>query len=295
MLSDAMKYVVSAMTMALIFLSTPRLYAHLPASIYTVPEGEALISVKSALMKHDDLPRRGEYGIGLGLTSTVALYLSMESLHRNSESTAGDFTARLTWYLGEMARDRLVVALNVESRLPVGPDARESDRWRSIANGAGQFSLRPAFYAPFENALALRGSLGYTLRAASDEELMRGIHLNPLKRKTWTSVAGINPLHEDALLFHERMNNDYVDAALAFVWQFHARFHCIVGISGLYGFTRGSDVAVPGEGIDLLMADAALRWEINRYVMAETALQGRLATDSDYPPLQVALGLSLLF
>jgi hypothetical protein len=203
--------------LVLFYPATARPSLPLTETIYAIPESEFEAAMGADIIRAGDVFRRERASLGFGVLDGLSVWYAVEYLDQVSggdESGIGDSFLKIWYCLGSAAGNRLHGGLLAVFRVPTGPSAYDSSRWRNVSLGVSE--IRSGAAVQWELApLYIHGAALYIFRQGEGEDFYGGFSGNPSRKKTWSSVLGLNPLHGDAFLYRDRLRNDYASVSLA--------------------------------------------------------------------------------
>ncbi len=241
----------------------------LTETIHTLGEGEFEIAAGAALIRSDSLFRRESATLGLGVLENLSAWYTVQYLHResgNSGDALGDSFLKLWYYLGHWRDGRFHAGLAMMFRLPTGPGVYGNAEWRNAALGVNEMMGGAAFQWNIPPVF-LHGCAFYVCRQAEGEDFYQGLNINPGRKKTFTSLAGLNPWSGGAFLHRNRLKNDYASVSLAV--NTLLAYPILPFLEAYYSHrvyprrTENDSIPVEGAGVDPLLLCAGGRFFFN--------------------------------
>jgi len=272
------KIMISVVATTLILFSLQSaIHSSLPLTdtIYTIPEDDFEVLINEEVHYLDDLFRRDNFGMGFGVFTDLSLWFNFQYLHRGvfrtEDDVLGDSFISLRYYLGDYLGDRLHLGLQVQFRLPTGPNAYGNSHWGHLALGKNEISLGAVSQVDVHDHFFLHFNLRYVLREGKNEDFYGGFNLNPLKGKTYTSLLGLNPFSRESFLSLDRLKNDFFSLSMAANTDIISPFvpYCEVYFSfrPYRGEISTHDIQIEAAAIDpLLLLNLGLRFFFNREI-----------------------------
>ena len=240
------------------------------------------------IIRAGDLFRRERASLGFGVLDGVSVWYAVEYLDRESggdESGIGDSFLKVWYCLGSAAGSRLHGGILALFRVPTGPSAYDGPRWRNVSLGVSEISTGAAVQWELP-PLFIHGSMLYTFRQGEGEDFYGGFNGSPSRKKTYSSAFGLNPFHEDAFLYGDRLRNDYISASLA---ANTLLLYPVVPFIELYVSHRvyrretGNDrLPIEGAGVNPVLGGAGFRYFITSRGYLEAYAVAALVRHSGY-------------
>ena len=203
-----------------LFCTPQKLIGSLPLTetINTIPEGEIEIFFFDEVIKIAERFRRETYGLGFGLTSSFSIWYSFQYLHRGVLSSRGnelgDSFFKVWYNFGNFFEYILHLGILGSFRLSTGTDAYIDDEWRNLSFGNNELKLGPVFQLDV-NQIFVHINTFYVFRESYCEGFFNGIYINPMEKKTYTKLFGLNFLSNNTFMEKDRLKNDYLVFSIA--------------------------------------------------------------------------------
>lgn len=235
---------------------------------YTPPENRIDMALGTEFVYIDNMNRKDNYSLNLGLPGSTSIGFDFSLIHYNSSdvgaNNTGDILFNLWHFTGDFFDGAVSSGFEVVFRIPTGADAYVDEKSRNLSFGNNELKITPVLSFNISNHEVLTFNLSYTFREGYDEDMYGPLKFNLRKSETYKSVFGLNPFYDESFFDSENLKNDYAAIAVGIItsklypWVF---FGEIYYSSGFYPDDEYlSDICIEGDRVNPLLVSIGTKY-----------------------------------